>query len=290
MNTFIDFREISKKIAEENTKENLFFLIDQSGMPGLYRRLTHSSVRWTSIFINSREESALEVAPILMSVGEKGRLGLPRAIFGRIGEQGTYTSTVMMLVSEASLECLGSQLSDRLNVILSENMEAMLRFFDPRVFESLLGILTQKQMRNFLSPATIWYYVDRSGCLQQVKGEYEGSHIPFEFLELNQDQEAALLSASEVDQVMASLHSNVPALIAKTPLKEQAAAIVKIIHDVRSERIESIKNLTLYVMIRMADVGGRLAEDDCRKLVSALGKGEMNEVENLLEKFSINFE
>lgn len=290
MSALIDFRTIPGQLVEENAESNVFFLIDQSGMPGLYRQLRHTSTGWASLFKGSKEENALEVAPLLILAGANGKLVLPRAIFSWIGERGTYTSTVMMLVSPMSLESLNSQLSARLDVLLSEGMEAMLRFFDPRVFESLLTILTNEQVKIFLSPAMSWHYVDRAGNFINVKAEYRKSQILSDFLTLSRDQETALLSASEVDQVMQLLNSNVPDLMGKTPLRERAHSISKIIKSAKSEKIESTLHVALCVMLIMIDAKENFSESDWNCISSKLGFDDVIKLKSTLEKISVNFE
>lgn len=288
MSALIDFRTVAGQLVEENAESNVFFLIDQGGMPGLYRQLRQTSTCWASLFSGSKEESALEVAPLLILAGANGRLVLSRAIFSWIGERGTYTSTVMMLVSPTGLEPLQGQLSARLDVLLSEGMEAMLRFFDPRVFESLLTILTNEQAKIFLSPAISWHYVDRVGNFINVKAEYQQSDISSDFLVLSRDQETAFLSSAEVDQVMQLLNSNVPDLIEKIPKRERVSAVLKIIKNARSEKIESVLYLAIYVMLTIADVKGNMPEGDWNYIVSGLSCKKINEIKNSLEKFSIN--
>lgn len=290
MSALIDFRTVAGQLVEENAESNVFFLIDQGGMPGLYRQLRQTSTCWASLFSGSKEESALEVAPLLILAGANGRLVLSRAIFSWIGGRGTYTSTVMMLVSPTGLEPLQGQLSARLDVLLSEGMEAMLRFFDPRVFESLLTILTNEQAKIFLSPAISWHYVDRVGNFINVKAEYQKSQILSDFLTLSRDQETALLSASEVDQVMQLLDSNVPDLMRKIPLRERANSIFKIIKSAKFQKIESTLHLALCVMVIMIDEKENLSENDWNCISSKLGFDGVAKLKNTLEKVSVNFE
>jgi hypothetical protein len=51
----------------------------------------------------------------------------------------------------------------------------MLRFFDPRVFQSQICILDAKQVSAFLSVAKKWWYVDRSGFIKSINLDFHDS-------------------------------------------------------------------------------------------------------------------
>jgi hypothetical protein len=174
---------------------------------------------------------------------------MSRSLFEWIGKNGTYTSTVIMLSSPLQIEPLANRLTVRLDVKISEDMKAMLRFFDPRIFEGLMSVLSTEQVASFLAPAERWWYIDRAGKLVSVDARFnviEELALP---LVLSAKQEFDLLDSSEPDRVLASLRENAPELIQKQPLPAQYEFVVTNIQAARSAGLTSIADLVLYNIV-----------------------------------------
>ena len=80
---------------------------------------------------------------------------------------------------------------------LPENMDIALRYFDARIFESLLTVLSDDQKLDFLNPALQWLYVNRKAELQLVDSAFannDGLYVPLVFTEPQVD---ALLGAPD---------------------------------------------------------------------------------------------
>jgi hypothetical protein len=221
VNSYLDFRAVAEEQLAANPNSNLYFLLDHAGMPGLHRKLAGGSAEWTSLFENTKEDNALSVAPILVLIGGNGKLSLPRLLFEWIGEHGTYTSSVIMLASILSIRPMATRLATRLDVRLSENMDGMLRFFDPRIFEQLIHVLSPEQAHVFFSPAEKWWYVDRAGKLCSIHTEFDVDEKFEAPLELSDAQEFQLLDGSEPDQVLALLRENAPNLMSRLSFSDQ---------------------------------------------------------------------
>jgi hypothetical protein len=128
-------------------------------------------------------------------------------------------------------------------------MKAMLRFFDPRIFEGLMDVLSPEQLTAFLAPAEKWWYVDRAGKLVSVEAKFnyvDESAVP---LELSAKQEFDLIDASDPDRVLASLRENVPDLIQKQPLSAQYEFVAKNLQAARSAGLTSFSDLVLYNIV-----------------------------------------
>lgn len=115
----------------------------------------------------------------------------------------------LVFSSPTALEPLGARHAGRMYARVSEGMGVLLRYFDPRVFESLLAVLEERQRSDFLNPADCWWYVGRSGSLLRQCAQYAAMD-PNISLELSASQEFALLDASEIDQLAAHLESMLP--------------------------------------------------------------------------------
>ena len=249
MSPCIDLRTIAQASLAERPESNLYLLLDHGGLPRLHRQLQKSSAKWVSLFDCTNEANALVVAPILILIGGNGKLQMSRSLFEWIGKNGTYTSTVIMLSSPLQIESLRKRLTARLDVRISEDMKAMLRFFDPRIFEGLMNVLSPEQLATFLAPAEKWWYVDRAGKLVSVEAKFNAvdeSAVP---LELSAKQEFDLIDASDADRVLASLRENASDLIQKQPLPAQYDFVAANLQAARDAGLTSIADLVLYNMV-----------------------------------------
>lgn len=254
MSEYIDFRKITTELLESQPRENIFLLLDHGGLPGLSQQLRNCSAEWMSLFDGTKEESVLVVAPILLLAANGGKIRLYRLVFDWLRQHGTYSSSVMILVSPLDLAYLASQLGARLHITLAGGVEAMLRFFDPRVFESLLDILTQEQVEDFLGGVSSWYYVDRAGRIAQAREKYREVKVLSKSISLSQEQENLLLESSEIDQILASLRSSVPDRFFEIPCESQYDFVLESVIEARKERLGSVLQMSLYAMIRLFGV------------------------------------
>lgn len=262
MTDYIDFRLAAEESLVAHPTSNLYFLLDHSGLPDLHSQLKKTSLKWKSLFDCTPEASALHAAPILILAGSKGHLQMPRVLCEWIGRNGTYTSTVLMLLSPLQLEPLVRRLEARLEVKLSEDIDAMLRFFDPRVFESLTKILDAEQASNFFSSAEAWQYVDRTGRLVWIASSFDANDKFLAPLVLTQQQESELLDASEVDQVLDLLRSNLSTVLAELPPSVQYGFVSQKIETARKIGICSIYKLAIYIAIPLIK-GAKFIESPC---------------------------
>lgn len=242
----MDFHAAAEELLAAHAGSNLYFLLDHGGLPGLHRELLKYSVEWASLFENTKEANALAVAPIIVSVGSENRLSMPRLLLDWLGENGIYTSSVVLLSSPLPIGCMKKRLVRRLDARLTENIDVMLRFFDPRVLESLAKILTAEQREEFFGLAISWGYVDRVGELKRIATAFNSEESFSPPLLLSQQQESALINASEVDQVLNLLRSTLPALTASLTLPDQYMFVSRQIGAARQLGLDSVLQFSLY--------------------------------------------
>nr|WP_081983746.1 DUF4123 domain-containing protein [Massilia sp. JS1662] len=246
MSHYLDIQEFVKTRVAENPASNLYFLLDHGGLPGLHRQLSKTSTIWVSLFDGTSESSSLAVAPILVLAATDGAVQLPFSLSQWISENGTYSSSVMMLSSPLEITQLSERLKARLNVRLSGDMEAMLRFFDPRVFQSLIGILDAEQWNVFLSVAQKWWYVDRSGFIKSLNSGFNDARCRDKSLVLSAAQEFSLVDACEADQVLNALRENVSDTLQKLNISLQYDFVVSNIEEAKRFGLQSLDDLILY--------------------------------------------
>lgn len=251
MSTYIDFCAIAEKSLLACPENNFYFLLDHGGLPGLCSKLSKGSLKWISLFDYGRELRALEAAPILVLAGSQGKLKMPRHLFEWIGKEGTYTSSVTALSSPLQIEVMTRRLAMRLDIKLSNDMDAMLRFFDPRILEGLIKVLSAKQLSSFLSVAEVWQFPDRNGNLVKIDSTFAVEDNCFLPLELTQEQEFRLVDLSETDQVLNVIRSNFPYLENSHPFSLQYDSVNRQIEDARNLEIKSVFKFSLYIMVRL---------------------------------------
>lgn len=288
MRKFIDFRGVTAELLESGPEENIFLLLDHGGLPGLSKQLQYGSIEWMSLFDRTKEEGALAVAPILVLTASGGKIKLSRLVFEWLKQHGTYSSSVMMLVSSLDLTCLARELSTRMHITLAGGVEAMLRFFDPRVFESLLNILTREQKEDFLGVASSWHYVDRSGRIAKTTSKYGAVNLAPKPVSLSQEQEDHMLAASEIDQILNSMRSSVPDLFSEIPRESQCDFVSESVIEARSKKLESVLQLSLYAMIRLFYVKGMMSVEVYEKAVGYLWSNDVNNLKILLNNGKVN--
>lgn len=249
MNPYIDLRMVAQESLAGRPESNLYLLLDHGGLPGLHRQLQKSSAKWVSLFDCTNEANALDVAPILILIGSVGQLQMSRFLFEWIGKNGTYTSTVIMLSSPLQIESLKTRLTARLEVRISEDMRAMLRFFDPRTFEGLMTVLSPEQLTTFLAPAERWWYIDRTGKIVSVDAKFNVADELAMSLVLSAKQEFDLIDTSEPDRVLASLRENAPDLIQKQPVPAQYDFVATNLQSARSAGLTSLADFVLYNIV-----------------------------------------
>jgi hypothetical protein len=188
------------------TDSFLYGLVDHAGLPGLAARLTESGAEWTSLF-DSQDPDILSVAPLLVRIGTGQESIQQRRVVRWVVEHGTYASCIGLMASPLPLQQLAERLTARLEAVLPENMDILLRYFDPRVFEQLMIVLSAEQKQAFLSVAEHWWFIDRRGQLQDVASKFKCADNFVAPLELSTAQEAGLIDASEPDQVAQLLQS-----------------------------------------------------------------------------------
>ena len=251
MRTYIDFCAVAEESLLALPATNFYLLLDHGGLPGLCSKISKSSLEWANLYDCGRESRALEVAPILILAGSAGKLKMHRHLFEWIGKEGTYTSSVIALSSPLQIEVMMRRLAMRLDIKLSNDMDAMLRFFDPRILEGLINVLSAKQLSSFLSVAEAWQFPDRNGNLVKIDSTIAVEDNCLLPLELTQEQEFRLVDLSETDQVLNVIRANFPYLENSHPFSLQYDSVNRQIKDARNLEINSVFKISLYIVVRL---------------------------------------
>ena len=230
---------------------HLYGLVDHGGMPGLVKQLDRTNAQWISLFAGSRDEGALQVAPLLILIDANQVPFQRQAMLNWLCEHGTFASSMLFIVSPLPMAELARRLALRLDATLPDNMDIVLRYFDGRIFEQLVIVLSEEQRLAFLNVARRWWFVDRRGEIQAVDAvfsEVETHEIP---LNLTVLQQGAMLDASEPDQVAAFLRPAVPVECANLAPTLRYDFIVRHMGAARLLGIHATHELALYCLMAL---------------------------------------
>lgn len=206
---FLDLRTFCQEASGAWPENRLYGLVDHAAMPGLHAELVRAGIAWASLLADAQGDNVLQAAPLLFTIDDEADKA-HGTLLPWLARHGTYTSSLLMLSSPLPLGELARRLTLRLDARISEDMDVVLRYFDPRVFEALVPALAEPERQAFLSVADCWWYVDRSGNVVQQPAAYAPAGDAEGPLLLSAAQEFALVDASEIDQVAAQLQSTMP--------------------------------------------------------------------------------
>lgn len=249
MNAYFDFHSISENLLRDYPTSNLYFLLDHGGVPGLRQKLSETSTAWVSLFDETKEIGALDLAPVLILAGSNRYVQIANGLLEWIGRKSTYTSTTIILSSPLPIDLMRKRLKARLDVRLSEDMDAMLRYFDPRVLENLGRVLTVEQSSAFFNLAQAWWYIDRVGQLSKIDSEF---HLEDDFsppLVLTQTQEFDLIELSETDQALYLIKKKFPLALAHLPPHGQYIFLQQKVEAAKKLGLDSVLKYVLYIVV-----------------------------------------
>jgi hypothetical protein len=142
--------------------------------------------------------------------------------------------------------------------------------------ESLVAILPAERAKAFFSPAQLWKFVDRTGNLVSITTTFNAQeNLPAPFI-LDQQQEFALLEASEIDQVIDLLRKNLPKLMAAVPMSDRPECVGRIIALAKREGVISIADLALCAAVFMMKGEAFMSDPNWLQLLNKIKQGDLD--------------
>lgn len=249
MSKNLDLHAFAMKLSSAPCAVPLYCLADHAGVPGLHKELVRTRSEWRSLFGGTREEGALSVAPILFRIDHG--TATQRGVLTWLSEDGTFSSALLFVASHLGIDQLASRLAQRLDARITEEIEVLLRFYDPRIFEQLLEVLSPSKKQEFLCCGSTWWFVNRTGGLHQVGAEFQMTDSFSPPLRLSADQEFALLDASENDQVIEQLSAALPDLYSAIPPPQRYEFVARHVAAARQLTISATHELALYCAVAL---------------------------------------
>ena len=231
-----------------------YALVDHAGAKGLLPILRAGpNLRWQSLFKGSQEESALAVAPILIDMGATPQAPSHHALLVADWLQRScpFSHAVLTLHSPFEFEAVATGLANRMQALLTPNMEILLRYFDARIFASLIDVLDKEQAGTFFGIASQWAWLDRTGQLQTLEtttGQADAFVAP---LPLTQAQEDALLERAHPDAVVQQMTKSDPNLCHAHANHELHALVSQCLPLMRGYGINSLQEQALFSLTEL---------------------------------------
>lgn len=201
-----NFDEFLKTVLESSPGPgfHLYALVDHAGAPGLVSCLSAvPGTAWISLFADSTEEKAVDVAPLLLSLQAAATPWWLRWLHTACLE----STSLALLYSSADSQRLAQELKNRLNVMLPDKVPALLRYFDTRILESLRQVLEPDQCASFFGIAARWIWLDRAGDVQNhVPNMLRYATWPAYFA-FSEKQQNAMIDAAEADVLVQQMQT-----------------------------------------------------------------------------------
>lgn len=204
-----------KLISEKTHLDYLDIVIDQAGLenpivPALIKM--DNDIRWFSLFTNMPEEGFLEQAPLLIRIEwqKNTHVILLEELFELF-----YSEPRLLITSSPLPFNMLSNFLLSLSEIEWGLKSALLRFYDTRVFPTLLkNILTPEQKKMFTDITFIWGWLDKDNEMSWALGTYhpEIEEQSFSKMEFNDDQINKIGCISDAIELMSYSEFNNPAL------------------------------------------------------------------------------
>lgn len=274
MDDYFDLAGFTSRAAQDHPGCTVYALADHGGMPGLHKELARAPVSWRNLFEGSREANAIAVAPLLFSLTDAHERRVP-GLANWVAQHGTFTSSLLLVVSPLPIDELAARLARRLDAALPENMNVLLRFFDPRVFEALVQALEPAQLQAFLGVADSWWYFDRRGALVPQASRHVAQDAYAAPLLLTTAQEAALLAASEPDQVAEQLATFVPEPWRGIPLPRRYDFLLRHMAAAREIGLSSTRDFMLYCAVALLEGEEFAVSPKWSELLGRVRRGEL---------------
>ena len=252
VNDFVQAVRGDRSGALSSSERRLYLLVDHAGAPGLVAELRHRvAVPWSSLFDDSKEQGALAVAPILIHFPDACASQSELNLLAWLRRACEFSTSLTVLHSTLAHDNLANALKRRLNAQLPDHMPVMLRYFDTRILESLVQVLSPTQRDEFLGIGSRWQWLDRAGCLRRFDAdELQGDSWPQQF-EFDVVQQNALIEASTADVLVEQMQAHAADLCRPKTRAELHAIAAQCVPKFDRFAIQDIRAQTLYCLTEL---------------------------------------
>ncbi|MBC7993447.1 MAG: DUF4123 domain-containing protein [Rhizobacter sp.] len=156
--------ELQQQAASKG--EGVFLIADQSGFPRMREaQPLLKPMAWCNLLNTSRDSHLDGASPLLIQLpADAASTRLIKWLY----KQGRYANSLSVLTSPMELGVLHTQLRQRTELELPDNMLMLFRYFDTRALPLLPRLLTAEHYAAFFACVSAWHYLDRAGSVLQL--------------------------------------------------------------------------------------------------------------------------
>jgi hypothetical protein len=227
-----------------------FLLVDASALSGVIDQVDAAGLAWRPLRDGVSRTAAAALPGIV--AWPKKPTHKQRRWLERLCHALAFRHGLSLLGSELQPEDLVSRLIRRTRARTVDGQDLFLRFADTRTFEALGGALPSDVLASFTSLTARWAWVDRQGLLQTSPCACSRQETWPDPCVIAEAHFAALMTASEIDQVMHLIATNSGEVLAAWPRAEWHAKVEGALRKARGWHLESAPDLaaccTLYLL------------------------------------------
>ncbi|MCE4547179.1 MULTISPECIES: DUF4123 domain-containing protein [unclassified Caballeronia] len=181
----------------------LFGLVDAAARPErIHGLLKDSGAAFRSLYAGLPEEEAGPASLYIVRIKDR------KADWAEaLSQVDLHTPCLSLIWSRVDLDSLVTHLQAFLFADIGDNMTAMVRYFDPRNIEAVLGAWGKEVSGMFMSPIEQWLYRGRYPDWQRIRNEsHADSRICRSIVtRLEETEIDALMAHTEPDELLATL-------------------------------------------------------------------------------------
>lgn len=165
----------------------------------------------------------------------------------------SLSNALTLLISELPASDLADQLRMRLRASLSEGLQVVLRWYDGRVLDAMLQVMSEPQQEALVSPAIEWLWQARDGSARSTRphGRAQGAETALPFM-LTAEQESALLVLGEADVIVDALLRHGNGVLAELPPPKQYERIKTLLGSARQYGIDHAPDQIAFCSVGLA--------------------------------------
>lgn len=193
-------------------------------------------------------------SPVLIQLPEQAITDAQCNQWAFFFEQWRWANAFIYIETHHPFKTVSLALAKRLYVQLSDAQEMLLRYFDTRIFTSLLNVLTPDQKKSFLGVADAWHYPNRDGvCVSLVINDNNAlprKRDTFQSaFELSAQQEFKMLEASETDTMVDLLLSHQETALNTMNPFQQYTTIDALLRAAKTYAIKDIHDQSVFCLL-----------------------------------------
>ncbi|MFC7419201.1 DUF4123 domain-containing protein [Iodobacter arcticus] len=260
---------------------NYYLLVDQSAFPYLTKiKKKMATLHIINILDTNANQPMDAASPVLIQLDLNG---LNEEIIQWFCTQGAYANGLHVLKSSLPLKQLAEKLAERSDALLPDNMTVLLRYFDTRIFASLLTILAKEQIKLLSNDIQSWWYVNRSAELIVACLDNEGRSDPETKPQIvfSAEQEAGLLDAANGDMILSQLQQNPPEIMYSMRPDQQYEVVIHLMRMAVKNGIQQIPEWLAFCVFGFATKGAIYQQAPWTELIDQLKAGKISFAEAL---------